>query len=909
MISSQKKRKLALVALSACATLCIAGTAGYVNNNYAHTAYAATAQYAVTENLPNWGSQTVSASKPATLSYSGVTAGQYMLNVKVTSGITDEFFASMTATVAGEETVYLSYNGSTQTFYGVVTINSASGSIELNTDWTKDLTVEPELADLYIGSGNDYAIGDLKLSASTPLKLKLDGLTNGNYRVLVDLGFELLGAGEYIEVGVNDDDYNRLTKNDNYFSAYSGTLTVTDASTYLNITTNRESPVLVSVIMEKQAEIKALPQTATLEMWTAVTYSYVPAATGFYAMSVASNDAAAEVSVTLKTSVDSFDGLYIPDNSYPMYMEQGTTYYVEAVLTNSSNDSSAEVTLNVVNWNAPKIEENNVVYAPVSAYGKPIKELTLKVDAGTYNLALMEVPFSFYMRGETIIAHIGNQEIYLDPMNNYTSEVEITSADTTIYFTSSSDQYIAVGVSLVVPEVRYYINLNEPTSITLPAAASAEEPTQVAYYVEGAGVGYYTVTISGLTASSKIKLFTSTSDVEIIGFNKTEGSFVLKYYAEDFALIFANYGAEETFTATVSMTFETISLGANEITVKAGETKTYFMERLAAGNYAIKVNNDSIAVAVENEAVTDGMFTVTELQDNEGLVMITFTNNGEADLTVTVMVTPEYTMTLNTLTTLKVEGESQYMAYYIANVPAGMYSVTLDLPEGMEVMVTANGDYAIFYANKTGSFEVYSAGYLALRFSCANYGVGTEFKVLVKAVEGDMKLGEAQSVELSSTNISNAYILKGLATGEYKLSVLPEGVTAYVDGNAVEGGMFSIWGDTCVITFVYSGTTSATFTATVTPANMLTLGEKTEITIDAWSFSKTYFMELEEGEYIIELTLSDGTMIQVSMDGDTLLNYGETKGTVFVDSGYIAFTFETNTFEEVTFSVVVKAAE
>lgn len=908
-MSKLKSKKLAAIALSSCMALCVGAAVGInAHSNFA-TASADTAKYAVTENF---GTYKVSQDSPVTVKLTGITAGQYSIKLSVISATEMGYFYNMIATVGGES-VYLTYNSSADAFVGVIKVDSDDADLTISTTTTSTVEVAVDVDNLYLGEDNEYRLPDVQITAGASITADLN-VAAGNYNVSVDLGFMATPYVGTIYAQAGNGTPVTLTRTEDYMP-FTGTVNVGENDT-LTITNFSEMDINATISISEVIEYGALPTSATLETWMPVTYKYTAATTGYKYINVTSAEEGVytDLSVTFKTSPDDFDGVLISEENYPIYVEAGVEYYVEILLMDAYDNgemvNTATVNIATGNWTAPTITPGVAYNVPVTAAGRDKVEMNLVAEATTYNLSLLNIPFTYYWTNEVVTAHIGGQEIYLTADNGYATTVTLTG-NTTIFLTTSAADSTVASLYLAVPEVREYFTLGEAKEITVGAGETA------VVYIENAMAGYYDIMLSSL-GNAQILVTSSMQELPIIPVGATAGGFKIRYEEGDFALEFTNEGDEKvTFEATVNEVFEDVSLDLvtpNKVSLTANVRKVYYLENLAAGEFELAISNldgatyADLTVTIDGVEVTIGadgkaMFKLDEVQDANGLVTVVFYSTKTATFTVTV--NPNNFMEIGKVYTVSTSDYYYYTAYYM-NLPAGNYAIVLELPEGMSVTVTANDEFAVYYGASVGTFTVESTGYVALRFSCYTYGTDADFSVYVKAMAGEMKLGETMNVSMTATDMSKTYMLNGLASGEYNLTISNADVKVYVDGNLLEGDTFTIYGDSCTITFMYNG--AVNFTAKVTPANILEADEDNTVTIGYWEYSKTYFMELGAGSYNIVLDLPEGVSIQVTINGNVVIPFGGDEADFTIsaeEAGYIQITFETSSFEEVTFDVTI----
>lgn len=737
-MSKLKCRKLATIALSSCMAVCVGGAVvGFSQTNHASTAYAATAKYAVTENY----SATVSQAKPATVTLSEK-AGQYILTAVITDVDGEPIswdnweFYDLVATVNGES-VYLNYNLGTHTFTGVIMVGNQD-TIELSTFTSSELSLSITLGDLYIGQGNDFTLSNVQIPANQEgLKINLDNLM-GKYKISVDLGVDSLEEEKSITVMAGDNLVKLSKVNSLYLNTYTGELNFGDGATSLSIFTTSSVALTATISLSEVKEYAELPASVNLEMWTAVTYKYTATKTGYFSLNTSSADSNAEVAITFKNDAESFEGLNVAENNYPLYMEAGNVYYFELVLVNSSNGTNATINTTVANWVKPTVMTDIAYHVPATVAGKDKVTMDVVAKAGAYNLSLMNVPFNWYWDGIIVTANISGEEIDLTPANNY-AETILLDGNTTISLTvkaaestipeNTTLENTTLTLYIATPEVRNTIKINEATAITVPAA-DGEMPGNAIYYIENVNAGFY-----GITLSENNNVSVDANWLPAVFKGNTYGGFKITDNGSDIAIEFFNYSKEETkFTATVSQLSANydMALGMDEIVINEGTT-IYYLEGLIAGSYNLAIDDLPAGATVYFDGVeimlVDGkaVLTVSEDQANRGLVTLMFMSKEEEFITVDI--TPANVMSLNEEKTINTEGDYTYAAYYM-ELEAGTYTIKFDMPEGMFAYVMVDGEW-IAIEEQMGTFEVKKGGYVALKFDIYNYSTATSLTVEV----------------------------------------------------------------------------------------------------------------------------------------------------------------------------------
>ena len=262
-------------------------------------------------------------------------------------------------------------------------------------------------------------------------------------------------------------------------------------------------------------------------------------------------------------------------------------------------------------------------------------------------------------------------------------------------------------------------------------------------------------------------------------------------------------------------------------------------------------------------------------------------------------------MTLNTATYITVEG--RYKTYTL-NLTRGLYYISVL----GDVEATINGTLvsnSISYYVDAEEGEV-----VTVRVTFINF-TGTTATATATVVTDVMNVGLETSVALEA-NSSKVYGID-LERGLYTLTLsASENIEVRLDGVVIasENGIYTLniavsGGHT--LTFVNNGTSEVTFNATVNTANMLALDVDNNVTIEAGMHSSTYYIDLTAGNYGILLTLSDGTSIQVTVNGEVVVAYGATDGSFTItadNAGYVQITFTTESDAAVAFTALIYRA-
>lgn len=597
--------------------------------------------------------------KPATIDVSDITPGTYVLNV-ITEDVNYEMNdegeitpVSLYASLDGKS-AELTYTPGAGAYTTVITVDSNSSALTIATSNNNSYVLAIRLVDFVISPDNGYTLGGAVISNNNPASIKLMNVEASDYTVAVDLGETLLPAGATIKAKVDNGEEVTLTKDDNYYSAYTGTITVGANATTLTISTTSATALTVTVSMVAQAPLYAMETEQTLGLYRVVNFEYKAPAEGYYKIASKSYDVEtkAELNATydiaLKTEIDTFDSTAIHGDNFPVWLEANQTYYFEVMYTGLMPENDewvmapdyVNVTFIVSSWTATTpIMENEYVYVPVTPVGEATQEIAIdsSVTAGTYALTLSEVPWFFGMMGNTIYAHYNNGDpIALNMSNGYVANINITADARTIYFTTNSGERLSVGVMLTEPVVVVddTIVLNEAEDITVAAGETA------VYFVEKLGGGAYTITLN-LPSNALIQVEASTSDDVIIEAGKAVGEFnvILPADAESttVALFFTNMGDEEvSFKATVTPNNIAQQYDITSVTMMGNTSVSYYVNLEAGTHYIDLSDTTAIQVMVNGQVVieygaTFGEFTVTE----DSLVMITFMYVGAEEESVT----------------------------------------------------------------------------------------------------------------------------------------------------------------------------------------------------------------------------------------------------------------------------------
>lgn len=926
------RKTMAAIVLSATMATCGIAAIGFAKSehvdafastHYSTSAYADVGKRDIGRKVLKEGAK-ISASNPLSLPLTGVPQGQYYLSVDF-SGIPSGQYFDVVATVGGEAFYLLTdFGTTTASSTGVIRTSKADDTILLSVTTATELTVNVYLEDLYIGDSNNYELNGVQLT-STQTAIKLQSLSAGSYTISVDLGAQVLGEGSFIYASTNTVTEPKELIKQGFFETYTGTLTIGEGVTTLYLSTNNPIPLNVSIILEKQEEVKALPTEAvTLETWMPVTYSYSISAeeAGYYKINYTSTDTKAVVETTFKTNATDFEGLTVVGDNYPLYMEANTKYYFTVMLTEATANT-ASVTFDVSGWEAPTIEANQIYYVPVSAAESKIQTLKLNLADNTYNLTIMDISYEQVSQGYVVAANIKANpqvDVTLTPENGYSAEVSLKGA-TEVSFTTHELTDTVIGITFVIPEVRNELVVGVDTQVEIPAAEGEGKYSSVVYYLTAPELGdeevfewlgYYDITLS--PASENVEVLSTYSNIPLVNRGSSKGAFLVREEGE-YALVFCNYGSEPV-TVTAKATKAEGNYGLNigaatEVTAENGTTVRY-LENLVKGAYKFTVTglNDKIAITVDGKALNfengSATFEVTRQQDSSGIITVVFENSGE-NVTLNVTVMPQDVLTLGVAKTVTIAVEEyEYYTAYMLNIPkAGKYVMALNLPEGVNVSIITGYNEIVTYGNEAGIFEITSVGYIGLRVYGYGSGNTITFEALVYELNADntLTLNTPKAISLTENNFATTYAIS-LAAGKYSINT-QEGVDIAVNGLVTTDGVFEVFAEneTVYITFINKTATEKTLNVTVeqTDSYFLELGVVKNITLPGYGY-REYFINLGAGEFTITL---DKAGVQVYINGELVVSETSTTGTFTTEGGVIAIAMSNYDFNEVTFTAKV----
>lgn len=255
-------------------------------------------------------------------------------------------------------------------------------------------------------------------------------------------------------------------------------------------------------------------------------------------------------------------------------------------------------------------------------------------------------------------------------------------------------------------------------------------------------------------------------------------------------------------------------------------------------------------------------------------------------------------------------------SYYVnlALVPENVTTVTLHYGENTTDIVYADYSYMSEAIDLNGVSEMWLTAdeqFVA--------GVFLEEYVTPRYI----KVGAKTTVTLEA-GAAEFYYLQDVITGSYSITVTAANsnvmIMDYINVIVAEGetyGTFeissdySVYVDEFALIFVNNNYfDSESITVIVEKIDdVLTLGVGADITLSAEYNTRTYYIDLEAGDYIITLDFggSDAQVV-VAVNGDEFMDAGDVEGNLYAEGGRVALTFIYVGDSITTFNVIVTAA-
>lgn len=673
----------------------------------------------------------VSETAPATLALSNVTAGKYVLHAAPLQTSVEELEdLELYAQLGNGSRIALPYTASAGAYTAVVDVTNQT-SLVLSTVAGASCILDVNFVPYEI-TPPDLSLAGVRLSSTNSAVIPLRNVTAAEYIVNVDFGYIELADTVTVSAQVTEGESVPLTKDNNYISAYTGNVTVTDGNGTLTITTSNTEELTVTVTLTEVLHYEELPTTpVTLHEYDSVLYEYKVTNSGYYVISATTAVEKAGFDILLKEDPESFDSIEIHGNDFPTYLVANKTYYYQITYT-GVNDPEAQippespeyvsVQFKVSSWTKPVIAPEQNYYVPVTTTTAANHvDLTFNANvSGEYTLSLFDIPMFMAMMGETVYLHYGSGEpIALNSENGYSTNITIPAgegetATRTFYLTTTWSTEVTLGLILTpaTPVGSTNLNLFNANRITL---ASGEAKT---YLLENIGAGEYTVTLSNIN-NPAILVESSTSDTAVIAAGGLSGNFILDIAdyspVSTVALILTNKGTEDAeFDITVSP-LNTAKVGTEQqLTLRVNHAYSNYME-LAAGAYQVALGNVpegkevrvyANGVQVELDANNTGVIPVGQ----SGQVCVSYIYYDEAeglDSLVTIDITATVTgvntlLPGNTIVSLSTEENSK--TYYFVG-EAGTYTIYI-LSDPTNVSIKSGEQTVINYGTGFGTLTI-----------------------------------------------------------------------------------------------------------------------------------------------------------------------------------------------------------
>lgn len=694
------------------------------------------------EGTNYFGGVAIDSANPATLDLQNVPAGRYILNVSVLSQTIEGLplnQMNLTGALNGGTAVKLEFATGSGAFTAVYDITGENNTITLGTEEENNSYVLGVQLVPYQINGMDSRLAGVRLVADSPAEIPLVNVSAADYIVAVDFGDVILEDDVTVTAMVNGGTAVTLEKDDNYVSAYTGTVTVSAGTTTLTISTTNEELLIATVSLTEVMTYEELPKTpVTLNIYEPVLYQYTVETSGYYAISATTDVEKAGFDIFLKKEADSFDSVEIHGDNFPTYLTAGI-YFYEVTYTGVNDPeaeippvspTSAEVTFAVSAWENDSITVDKNFYVPVPS-SEPLEADKLTFDsnitAGEYTLSLFDIPMFMRFQGAVIYLHYGSgTPIALNENNGYSTNISISSTDTKFYFTTDVHDAVTdiVTLGLIVtaaqPAEPTTLNLFTANTVTLNAGETKE------YFVENLGAGVYTISLDELEGQS-IVVTSGTSENPIISAGESTGTLTLVLSGEaataTVALIITNESdVNANFTVTIQPVNSSNLNTPEEMTLRVNYAYSSYMQ-LEAGIYQVNLSN--VAEGKNVRVFADGKEVYLNA-DNMGVFKVA--NSGYVNMAYIYfdagagLESPETTTVTSTVTTAtglqSLELSHLYtlnftstnrVVNYTMDLTADPYYVQLSVLteiEGVEFMVLVDGEVVVPYGQLQGEFEL-----------------------------------------------------------------------------------------------------------------------------------------------------------------------------------------------------------
>lgn len=694
------------------------------------------------------GGIAVNSTTPATLSLSNVTPGKYVLHTSIIEQKGENEIV-LNAAVGGSSSE-LRYSASTGDYSTIIDVTSTS-TVTLSSEGDNSYILDVRLVP-YVVTSPDLSLTGVVIAEGSPAEIPLVDVSAADYIVTVDLGDVILEDDVTVTAMVNGGTAVTLERDNNYVSAYTGTVTVSAGTTTLTIKTSTAQSLIVTVSLTEILHQDPLPTgDVTLNLYEPVLYEYSVDTSGYYVISTKNIDVAdAGVDIYLKNDPESFDSTEIHGNDFPTYLEEGKLYYYEATYTGIeilNPDPEGEIVeapehatfqFSVDKWANPNITLEDNYYVPVPS-SEPIEDDKLTFDssitAGEYTLSLFDIPMFVRLQGAEVYLHYGSgTPIALNEGNGYAANISISATDRTFYFTTDAQDPVTdiVTLGLIVTEAQpaepTTLNLFTANTVTLNAGETKE------YFVENLGAGVYTINLGELEGQS-IVVTSGTSENPIISAGESTGTLTLVLSGEaataTVALMFENESATNAeFTVTIQPVNYSDFGEAENMTLRVNYAYSSYMQ-LEAGIYQVNLSN--VAEGKNVRVFADGKEVYLNA-DNMGVFKVA--NSGYVNMAYIYfdagagLESPETTTVTSTVTTAtglqSLETEEDYnlqftatnrVLNYTMELTTGTYSVSLTgISEHVQVMMLVDGEEVLAYGATEANFTIAANSTVVITF-------------------------------------------------------------------------------------------------------------------------------------------------------------------------------------------------
>lgn len=532
-------------------------------------------------------SVTVNREQPQTLTLSGVSEGQYLLqldNVR-TDAQSEWFTASLyvkTGSQAGEQ--YMNY--ASGVYRAVITVSGEGESITLSTpaseavevegetvERTVTVTADAKLTVLSLGVGYDYSLDGVVIPDKGSVEIALVDVPAGNYLFLADIGVYEEDSNVNISVSCGGKS-SSLTYNGEYFS-YAAETEVKEGVSLVTVSNQSGKDYTANIALEEApAPAQVLPGRVDMVLYEPVAAVYTAETSGWYTP-VFSDASVENPDIALWAYTDDYWNGQELSAGVPVYLSAGVPLNIEITFVGLADGGSADSASVYMDFTAYTVETlgvstedaDNAELIPVAAEEEAEYPVTLVgYEEGKYTLEITDIPYSAIMNGLVITALVNGAEYTMENgAAGYATTIELPAYDAEapvelILIASYEGEYsenFAAMVTLTAGELEnpdtdeHVVTLGEEVSVTLTGTDNF-----TVYHLLGLEEGTYRITLtytdgSGVTVETNLQMGEA-----VVPSDKTEGTFVVPASEEnktDVDLLFEFFGEE---TATVSFTFK-----------------------------------------------------------------------------------------------------------------------------------------------------------------------------------------------------------------------------------------------------------------------------------------------------------------------------------------------------------------